>query len=70
MTEPINTPSPIDTFQFLARRSALKLELIGMKRHGESAYSVCKKAYGLKGTKKEVLAQMDAMRNELLSKTA
>lgn len=53
-----NTPNQIEMFQFLARRSALKLEILGLGRRGQSAYSICKQAYGLKGTKHSVYDQM------------
>ena len=57
----INTPEGIEFVQMVARRGALKLETKGMKRHGQSAYSICKQVYGLKGNKLSVLAQMDKM---------
>lgn len=48
-------------FQLAARKSALKLELQGMKRRGQSAYSICKQVYGLKGSRESVLAQMEKL---------
>ena len=47
--------------QMSARRWALHLEILGMTRHGRPKYVVCKEAYGLKGSRKSVLAQMDAL---------
>jgi hypothetical protein len=49
----------VDKARILALRSALKLEVIGMKRKGRSAYAIVKSELGLKGNKKEVLAQLD-----------
>lgn len=61
----IITGSDISKFQFLARKGALKLEVMGMKRHGQSAYAICKQAYGLKGSKQKVLEQMEEMAKTL-----
>lgn len=67
MTLILDTPEQIDAFRFLSLRSALKLECIGMKRRGQSAYSIIKKEYGFKGSKKAVLEQMDQIRNQLIN---
>ena len=40
-------------------RSALKLEILGMKRRGRSAYSIIKEEFNLKGSKQKVLLQLD-----------
>ena len=57
----IITGDDIKSYQFIARKGALKLEILGMKRRGKSAYSICKSEYGLKGSKQSVLDQMEAM---------
>lgn len=57
----IDTPDGIALAQLLARRGALRLEVLGMKRRGRSAYSICKEVYGLKGSKESVLKQMNAL---------
>lgn len=57
----INTPEGIKFAQMVARRGALSLECKGMKRRGQSAYSICKQVYGLKGNKQKVLEQMNKM---------
>ena len=57
----IGTPDGIKFAQLCARKGALKLEILGMKRRGRSAYSICKKAYGLKGSRESVLAQLQTM---------
>ena len=56
-----NTPEGIEFVQLCARRGALKLELVGLKRRGRTAYSICKEVYGLKGTREQVLAQMNEL---------
>ena len=50
----------IKAFRIKTLRSALKLETLGMKRHGRSAYAIVKSEFGFKGNKKSVLAQLDA----------
>jgi len=54
----IDTPEGIDFYQLVARRGALRMELVGMKRRGRTAYSICKQVYKLKGSRERVLAQM------------
>jgi hypothetical protein len=61
----IITGPDISKFQFLSRKGALKLECLGMKRHGQSAYAICKQVYGLKGSKQKVLEQMEEMAKHL-----
>ena len=57
----------VEGFRLLALRSMLKLEMLGMKRsRAPSAYSMIKTELGLRGTRAQVLAQMDEIRNELL----
>lgn len=60
----LDTPEQIDMATFLARRSALKLECLGMKRGGQTAYSIVKAEYGFKGNKKSVLQQMEQIIKE------
>lgn len=48
----------------MTQLKALKLELIGMKRRGRSAYIVIKEQYGLKGNKQKVYDQFEKMHNE------
>lgn len=38
--------------------SALKLECLGMTKRGQSAYSIVKKEYGLRGSKQSVYDQL------------
>lgn len=41
----------------LALKKALKLEVLGMTRRGQSAYSMVKEHYGFRGNKKAVYTQ-------------
>ena len=50
-----DTPEAIDLFRMRALRGALKMEIFGMKRRGQSAYSIIKQEFGLKGNKQSVL---------------
>lgn len=56
----------IDFFQLAARKGALKLELAGLHRRGQSVYSICKQVYGLKGSRESVLAQMEKLVEDAL----
>jgi hypothetical protein len=57
----IDTPQGIAFYQLAARKAALSLEIKGLRRHGRSAYAICKEVYGLKGSRTSVLAQMQAL---------
>lgn len=61
----ITQKEQIDMFRFLSLRAALKMECIGMKRRGQSAYSIIKAEYGFKGNKKSVLQQMEQIIKEV-----
>ena len=64
----LSTPNQIEGARLLTLRSMLKLEMKGMKRsRAPSAYSMLK-TMGFKGTREQVLAQMDELRNELIGK--
>jgi hypothetical protein len=60
----LTTPEQIDTYRLCILRSALKLEIIGMSRKGQSAYAILK-AQGFKGSKQVVL---DQVINEITSR--
>tara|TARA_Y100000310_G_C20489838_1_gene718645 strand:- start:774 stop:980 length:207 start_codon:yes stop_codon:yes gene_type:complete len=53
----LNTPEQIDAFRLITIWGALRLELMGMKRRGRSAYSIVKEEFGLKGNKHKVFDQ-------------
>jgi hypothetical protein len=57
----LNTPNQIEHFRLLTLRQMLKLELLGMKRSGRSAYAIIKGELGLKGNKKSVFDQLSDM---------
>jgi len=64
----LTTPNQIEGARLLTLRSMLKLEMKGMSRsRSPSAYSMLKQV-GFKGTREQVLAQMDELRNELIGK--
>ena len=49
----------INMFRLLSLKHALKLEMLGMKRRGQSVYSIVKEELNLKGNKKTVYNQLD-----------
>ena len=49
----------IALFRMKALQSALKLEILGMKRRGRSVYSIIKEEFGFKGSKQKVLQQLE-----------
>jgi hypothetical protein len=55
------TGEHIDVYRMLALKGALKLEMLGMKRRGPSAYSIIKSELGLRGNKASVLKQFEAL---------
>jgi hypothetical protein len=64
----LTTPNQIEGARLLTLRSMLKLEMKGMSRsRSPSAYSMLKQM-GFKGTRAQVLAELDAVRNELIGK--
>ena len=55
-----DTPKKIDSYRLKVLHGALKLEILGMKRRGPSAYSIIKKEFGFKGSKVKVLEQLQS----------
>ena len=65
----LTTPTQIEGARLLTLRSMLKLEMKGMSRsRSPSAYSMLKQM-GFKGTREQVLAQMDEIRNQLIGES-
>jgi hypothetical protein len=65
----LTTPTQIEGARLLTLRQMLKLEMKGMHRSkGPSAYSMLKQM-GFKGTREQVLAQMDEIRNQLIGES-
>ena len=51
-----DTPQQIELYQMLVLRSALKLEMLGLKMsRGRTAYSSIKQMFNLKGSRQKVL---------------
>ena len=61
-----STNDPV-TYRMIALEKALKLELLGMKRRGQSAYSIAKQHYGLKGNREKVYNQLLDLKNKMLT---
>lgn len=55
------TGNQISSFRLKVLSSALRLECLGMKRGGKSAYSIVKQEFGFKGNKIEVLDQLEKL---------
>jgi hypothetical protein len=53
----ITGESQIRIAQMLARRSALKLEMLGLKHSSGSIYALIKREHGLRGNKQSVYTQ-------------
>jgi len=58
-----DTPESVDMFRMIALCGALKLELLGMKSRGPSAYAIIKREYGLRGNKQSVFDQFKAIKD-------
>ncbi len=54
-----DNPTFIELFRLKALRGALKLEILGMRRNGRSAYAITKEEFGFKGSKQKVLEQLE-----------
>lgn len=57
----LDTHNQIEFFRLLTLRQMLKLELLGMKRSGRSAYSIIKQETGLKGSRQSVYEQFSQL---------
>lgn len=49
----------VNKVRLLALRSALKLEVLGMGRRGQSVYSIIKQEFNIKGSKQKVYDQFN-----------
>jgi hypothetical protein len=70
MNEPLiaKTKEEIAFFRLAALEFALGMELIGLRRsRSPSAYSILKREYGFKGSKKKVLEQVRARAEQLIA---
>ena len=60
-----DTPKQIALFRLLSLRGALKLEILGLKKRGQSVYSILKQEHGFKGSKQSVLDQLQEKIKEI-----
>ena len=56
-----DTPYKIELYRLLTLRAALRLEVVGLRGKGKSAYSIAKEELGIKGNKQKVLDQVHEM---------
>jgi hypothetical protein len=63
-----DTPDKIKGYRILAMRSALKLEILGLKHSRVSIYALVKQEFGFKGSKQKVLEQLNKWIDENLLK--
>jgi len=63
----LSTPTQVNGYRLLTLRTAVKLEVAGMKRRGPSAASIVKTEFGLKKGMKpaDVLAFLNAHIDEI-----
>ena len=54
-----DTPYKIELYRLLSLRAALRLEVVGLKGRGRSAYSIAKEELGIKGNKQKVVDQVN-----------
>jgi len=65
MTEYIIQGDNIDKFRLHTLKAALKLETVGLKKRGRSAYAIIKEELGFKGSREKVLAKLEKHLEEL-----
>jgi hypothetical protein len=61
-----DTPDKIAFFQLCSIKARVKLEIAGLKGRGQTAYSIAKERYGLKGSRQSVLDQLQTMVDDRL----
>ena len=64
----ITNPEHISQMRILTLRQALRLEMLGMKKRGSSAYAILK-AEGFKGTRQEIFDQLSELRTQWLGES-
>lgn len=50
----------IRRYRMLTLRAALRLEMVGVRRHGRSAFAIVKREFGLRGSKSKVYREFCA----------
>lgn len=63
-------PEQVAAYRMLALKSALKLEMLGMKRRGPSALSIIKREFGLKGSKQAIFEKFSRMCEDIVEHRA
>ncbi len=63
----LETKDEIEFASLASIKGALKLEILGIKRRGRSAYSIAKQLYNLKGNKQKVYDQLQKMVDKALN---
>jgi len=61
MSITIDTPEGIEAFRLLSMWSAMRLEALGMRVTNRSVTQMCKKEFGLKGSREKVIAEFEAI---------
>tara|TARA_R110002126_G_scaffold80826_1_gene199788 strand:+ start:1390 stop:1596 length:207 start_codon:yes stop_codon:yes gene_type:complete len=64
----ITNTDHIAQMRILTLRQALRLEMMGMKRGGKSAYAILK-AEGYKGTRQQIFDQLSELRTQWLGES-
>jgi hypothetical protein len=64
----ITNPDHIAQMRILTLRQALKLEMLGMKRGGKSAYAILK-SEGYKGTRQAIFDQLSEFRTQWIGES-
>jgi len=64
----IDTPEGIEFYRLASLKGQLKMEMVGLKGRGPSAYSVLKSVYKLKGNRQSVLEQTQKMVDDAIAK--
>ena len=64
----ITDPTAIEAARLLVLRHMLRLELLGMRHRGRSAYSIIKSDFGLRGSRQAVFDALTQWRNDYLQR--
>lgn len=64
----LSNPEQIEVARLLTLRQMLRLEMLGMKRKGRSAYSILKSEFGFKGSRESIFLELTEWRNQVIAK--
>ena len=59
MSYALTNPDDINRYRIRTLRSALKLEILGLNRKGQSVYQMVKQEFGFTGSRQLVLEQLN-----------